>query len=110
MKTRIVTFSKETVSKADDFFQSEVRCTADQLAAIVGFQPEDASDNENMSLKFTGAAYIDGKRIVPFIAHDWIPNHRDNPPEYTWHIRTTFYQDGIIIRDFLNSVLHPEEN
>ena len=98
-----IKFTKDYPETAEDFFQAEVKCTKDQMESIIGYKLTDRLTPRQF------AELADESRPVPFVVHNWIPNHRDNPPEYVWHIRTTFYQDGLLIKDFFNSILHPKE-
>ena len=105
-----IKFTRDYPETAEDFFQAEVKCTKDQVETIIGFKLSDRTkETETEEWRFKGCALLDETRPVPFIVHNWLPNHRDNPPEYVWHIRTTFYHDGLILKNFFDSILHPKE-
>ena len=104
-----IKFTKDYPATAEDFFQAEVKCTVEQMENLIGFPLVVEMGSDTKDYEFRGCALIDERRPVPFIVHNWKPNHSDNPPEFVWHIRTTFYQDGKDIKRFFESILHPIE-
>ena len=106
-----VTFSDKFPEGKKIYFQAEVHCTKEELESVIGYKLVEPDNPIESDHEFKGQAFVDGVRPMPLVINNWKSNHRDDEASqtYFWHIRTTFYQDGCAVRDYINSVLRPKE-